>query len=39
MALRSTEPLKKMNTKYPSDDKGPPASKAEDLTAIYEPIV
>jgi hypothetical protein len=35
MALRSTQPLTEMSTR----GKGRPARKADNLTAIYEPIV
>jgi hypothetical protein len=39
MALGSTEPLAEMSTRNIPGGKGRPASKADDLTAICEPIV
>jgi hypothetical protein len=39
MALWSTEPLTEMNTRNLPGDKGRPARKADNLTAICEPIV
>jgi hypothetical protein len=39
MALRSTQPLTEMCTRNFSRDKGWPAHKAANLTAIYEAIV
>jgi hypothetical protein len=39
MALGSTQPLKEMSTRNFPGGKGRPVRKAEDLTAICEPIV
>jgi hypothetical protein len=39
MALRSTQPLAEMSTRNLLGGKGWPARKAENLTAICEPIV
>jgi hypothetical protein len=39
MAVGSTEPLTKMSTRNLPGDKGRPASKADNLAAICEPIV
>jgi hypothetical protein len=39
MALVSTEPLTEMSTRNLHGGKGRPARKAENLTAICEPIV
>jgi hypothetical protein len=40
MALGSTQPLTEMSTMYlPGGGKGRPARKADNLTAICEPIV
>jgi hypothetical protein len=39
MALGSTRPLTEMSTRNLVGDKGRPASKADNLTAICEPIV
>jgi hypothetical protein len=39
MALGSTQPLTEMSTRNLPGGKGRPARKAENLTAIYEPIV
>jgi hypothetical protein len=39
MALESTQPLTKMSTRNLFGGKGRPALKADNLTAIYEPIV
>jgi hypothetical protein len=39
MALGSTQPLTEMSTRNIPGDKGRPACKADNLTAIYEPIV
>jgi hypothetical protein len=39
MALGSTLPLREMSTRDLSGDKGRPALKADDLTAICEPII
>jgi hypothetical protein len=39
MALGSTQPLTEMSTKNLSGSKGRPARKADNLTAICEPIV
>jgi hypothetical protein len=39
MALGSTHPLTEMNTRNPPGGKGRPARKADNLTAICEPIV
>jgi hypothetical protein len=39
MAMGSTQPLAEMSTRNLSGDKGQPARKADNLTAIYEPIV
>jgi hypothetical protein len=39
MALGSAEPLTEMNTRNRPGDKGLPACKADNLTAICEPIV
>jgi hypothetical protein len=39
MALRSTQPLSEMSTRNLPGGKGRPEGKAEDLTALYEPIV
>jgi hypothetical protein len=39
MALGSTKPLTKMSTRNLSGCKERPARKANNLTAIYEPIV
>jgi hypothetical protein len=38
MALGSTEPLREMSSRNIPEGKGPPASKADNLTAICEPI-
>jgi hypothetical protein len=38
-ALGSTQPLTEMSTRNLSGDKCRPASKADDLTAISEPIL
>jgi hypothetical protein len=39
MALESTQPLTEMNTRNLLGGKGRPARKADNLTAIYKPIV
>jgi hypothetical protein len=39
MALRSTQPLAEMSTKNLPGDKGRPMHKADNLTAICEPII
>jgi hypothetical protein len=39
MALGSTQPLTEMNTRNLPGGKGRPARKADNLTAICEPIV
>jgi hypothetical protein len=39
MALGSTQPLTEMSTRNIPEDKWRPAHKADNLTAIYEPIV
>jgi hypothetical protein len=39
MALGSTQPVTEMNTRNLSGGKGQPAGKADNLTAICEPIV
>jgi hypothetical protein len=39
MALGSTQPLKKMSTRNLPGGKGRPVHKADNLTAICEPIV
>jgi hypothetical protein len=39
MALRSTQPITEMSTKNLPGGKGRPARKADNLTAIYEPII
>jgi hypothetical protein len=39
MALGSTQPLTEMNTRDFPRSKGRPARKADNLTAIFEPIV
>jgi hypothetical protein len=39
MALESTQPLTEMSTRNLPGGKGRPARKADNLTAIYEPIV
>jgi hypothetical protein len=39
MALGSTKPLTEMSTRNLPGDKRRPARKADNLTAIYEPIV
>jgi hypothetical protein len=39
MALGSTQPLTEMSTRNIPGGKGRPARKADDLTAICEPIV
>jgi hypothetical protein len=39
MALGSTQPLTEMSTTNLPGDKGPPVHKADNLTAICEPIV
>jgi hypothetical protein len=39
MAMRSTQPLTEMRTRNLPKSKGRPASKADNLTAICEPIV
>jgi hypothetical protein len=39
MALRSTQPLTEMSTGNLPGGKGRPVSKADNLTAICEPIV
>jgi hypothetical protein len=39
MALGSTQPLTEMSTRNIPEDKGRPARKADNLTAICEPIV
>jgi hypothetical protein len=39
MALESTQPLTEMSTRNLSGDKGRPVRKADNLTAICEPIV
>jgi hypothetical protein len=39
MALRSTQPLTEMSTRNVPGGKGRPARKADNLTAMCEPIV
>jgi hypothetical protein len=39
MALESTQPLKEISIRNILGGKGRPARKADNLTAIYEPIV
>jgi hypothetical protein len=39
MALGSTQPLTEMSTTNLPGGKGRPARKADNLTAIYEPII
>jgi hypothetical protein len=39
MALRSTQPLAEMSTTNLPEGKGRPARRADNLTAICEPIV
>jgi hypothetical protein len=39
MALESTQPLTEMSTRNLTEGKGQPARKADNLTAICEPIV
>jgi hypothetical protein len=39
MALESTQPLTEMSTRNLPDGKGWPASEADNLAAIWEPIV
>jgi hypothetical protein len=39
MVLGSTQPLTEMNTRNLSGSKGMPENKADNLTAICEPIV
>jgi hypothetical protein len=39
MVLGSTQPLTEMSTRNIPDGNGRPARKADNLTAIYEPIV
>jgi hypothetical protein len=39
MALGSTQPLTEMGTRNRAGGKGRPAREADNLTAIYEPIV
>jgi hypothetical protein len=39
MTLGSTQPLTEMSTRNITGDKERPARKADNLTAIYEPIV
>jgi hypothetical protein len=39
MVLESTQPLTEMSTKYLPGGTGRPARKADNLTAISEPIV
>jgi hypothetical protein len=39
MALGSTQPLTEMSTRNLPGDKGQPVSKADNLTAMCEPIV
>jgi hypothetical protein len=39
MALGSTQPLTEMSTRNTPGDKGRPARKADNLTAICDPIV
>jgi hypothetical protein len=39
MALRSTQPVTEMSTRNLPGGKGRPARKADNLTAIYQPIV
>jgi hypothetical protein len=39
MALGSAQPLTEMSTRNHPGGKGRPARKADNLTAIYEPIV
>jgi hypothetical protein len=39
MALESTQPLIEMSTRNPPGSKGLPARKADNLTAICEPII
>jgi hypothetical protein len=38
MALESTQPLTEKSTRNLSEGKGRPARKADNFTAIYEPI-
>jgi hypothetical protein len=39
MALGSTQPLTEMSTRNLPEGKGRPARKADNLTAVFEPIV
>jgi hypothetical protein len=39
VALGSNQPLTEMSTRNPPEDKGRPTRKADNLTAICEPIV
>jgi hypothetical protein len=39
MGLVSTQPLTKMSIRYLPGGKGRPARKADNLTAIFEPVV
>jgi hypothetical protein len=39
LAVGSTQPLREMSTRNLPGGKGPPARKADSLTAICEPIV
>jgi hypothetical protein len=39
MAVQSTQHLTEMNNKNPPEGKGRPARKADNLTAICEPVV
>jgi hypothetical protein len=39
LTLLSTQPLTEMSTRNYPGDKGRPAHKADNLTAIYEPVV
>jgi hypothetical protein len=39
MAMESIQPLTEMSTRNLPEDKGRPAPKADNLTAICEPIV
>jgi hypothetical protein len=39
MTIRSTQPLTEMSTMNLSWGKGRPARKADNLSAIYEPII
>jgi hypothetical protein len=39
MALGSTQPVTEISTKNLSGGKGRPARKADNLTAVYDPIV